>query len=485
MKRLSATDALFAYAETSTTPMNMGSVQILALPKGYKGDFFSELKEFIAARLPYVPKLSQRLVVEWVGLPYWQDVEDIDLDYHVRRTRVRSSSPRDIARKLGRLQHTPFDFNKPLFMFYLIEGLDDGRMILVQKFHHAVADGKTAVRMMDLFSDEGLLRAQQIVPDEQPTVSSGRVMRALSGVSQDIGRSWDSFRTLAGLGPALFQKDSKDMMQTLASRPVTIFNQPLSELRQFSTRHWPLERMQRIRRAAGLTYNDFGLVLLAGALRRYLDELDALPESSLLCNVPVALKTEGVSDGNAVLAMWVPIGTQLETTRERAEYVKREAVRAKEVLQGLIDSTASGPGVRLPSLAMRGMALTLSSAQIARLNPPPGNVAMSNVPAPPEQIHVAGAAVESLYGMPMLLQGQALGTTFSSYDDKVVMGLMCDEQAIPDPERILDYVNEEIDNVERAFATATPAKSKQKAKRKARPKAKTTSTRKSPARKAR
>ena len=72
--------------------MNMGSVQILALPPGYKGDYFDDFKAFLAERLDYLPKLKKRLVIDTLGLPSWVDVDDFDLDYHVRRTRVRSDA---------------------------------------------------------------------------------------------------------------------------------------------------------------------------------------------------------------------------------------------------------------------------------------------------------------------------------------------------------------------------------------------------------
>ena len=123
MDRLTATDAMFAYAETSDTPMNMGTVQILQPPSGSVDDYFETLKAFLAQRLDYLPKLKKKLVVDRMGLPCWEEVAEIDLDYHIHRTRLRSGDEHELARKLGRLQHIPFDFEKPLFMFYLIEGL--------------------------------------------------------------------------------------------------------------------------------------------------------------------------------------------------------------------------------------------------------------------------------------------------------------------------------------------------------------------------
>ncbi len=453
MTRLTATDAMFAYAHTPEVPMNMGSVQILSLPPNYKGDYFTDFKTFIAERLDYLPKLKKRLVVDTIGLPCWLDCDDFDLDYHVRRTQVRSEDEKELAKKLGRIQHVPFDFDKPLFMFYVVEGLKNGQIALVQKFHHTLADGKTAVKMMDLFSDEGLERA--IPPeneDEEPAKSSRNVVgRSLSGCVEDVRRTVGSLSGLSGAARKMVSSGGRDMMERLSARPVTIFNQPLSEKRLFAVQSWSLEELNSVRKSAGLTFNDMGLALLGGALRRYMDELDVLPEQSLVCNVPVALEVKGSKSGNAVLAIWVPLGTHLADPKERIAHMKVEADACKAFLTELLEAASAGKGIKLPSFFVRMMALPMSSQWLSQQSPPPGNVALSNVPSPAKHIHVAGARVESLYGMPMLLQAQAISCTFSSYAGQVVASILCCEEALPDPERLFVYMDEELQLLKKLY----------------------------------
>jgi diacylglycerol O-acyltransferase len=445
--------------------MNMGSVQILTLPPGYQGDYFERFKTFLAERLDYLPKLKKRLVIDALGLPSWVDVDDFDLDYHVRRTHVRSTDEHDLARKLGRLQHLPFDFDKPLFMFYIIEGLADGKIALMQKFHHAFADGKTAVRMMDLFSDEGLARAARAPGGDVETQTRSNVLgRSIAGCLEDARRTFTSLAGLAGAGRRMLNSDGKAMLDRIRARPVTIFNQPLSEKRLFATRCWSLDALNRTRKAARLTFNDMGLVLIGGALQRYLEELDVLPEQSLVCNVPVALEVSGADTGNAVMAIWVPLGTHLSDRRERIAFVKAEADDCKQFLTQVLEGAIEGGGVELPSFMVRVMALPLSSPWLARLNPPPGNVAMSNVPAPVTPIHVAGAKVDSLFGMPMLLQAQAISATFSSYAGQVVSSILCCEDALPDPERIFDYMDDELKALGKLYGVG-PASAKKTARK--------------------
>ncbi len=445
MMRLCATDSLFVFADSVDAPMNMGSVQILAPTPAQRRQLYERLRQFLIERIPYLPRNSQRLVVDPLGLPSWVDCEQPDPDFHIRRTRVRDSGAKTLFRKIGRLQHQPFDRSRPLFMFYLVEGLAEGRCALVQKYHHALADGRTAVRLLDLFSDEGSDRLPS--PDALeagPPASRSPLLRLAGGYADEVKRSLRSLPGLAGMASRLTDSATRRRVAALQERPRTVFNQPLSQRRAFAFRDWSLDDMNRTRRRLELTFNEIGLVLLGGALRRYLDEIDELPDASLVCNVPVALDTGGDDAGNAVLAMWVPIGTHIEDARERAGFVREQSAASKAWLQDMLAGAQWGPGIRLPALAMRLLGLQLGWPWLVERMPPPGNVALSNVPAPARPLHVAGVEITGLYGLPMILHGQGVSVTLSSYAGKVVTGLLCCERALPEPERVLDYMADEL-----------------------------------------
>ena len=455
MSRLTATDALFAYADTPVAPMNMGSVLILQMPAGYREGFFEKFRGFIGSRIGLLPKLKKRLVVDGIGLPVWLDCDDFDLDYHVRLTSVRSEDQRELYRKLGRLQHKPFDRSKPLFMFYVIEGLKDNRIAIMQKFHHAFADGKTAVRLLDLFSDAGIGVSSLVDDEPEMAEYDNSFARILGGAAEDMRRTWNSLPGMLGAARRLAGNGSREMVERLRSRPVTRFNNALSHERQFAFRDFSLNELNTVRRAAGLTFNDMGLAVLAGALRRYLEEIDQLPGESLVCNVPVALQMTGSETGNAVMAIWVRLGTDIENRVDRAAFIKSETTACKKYLSGVLEGASEGKGIQLPSLLVRSMALPMCSEWLLSGFPPPGNVALSNVPSPAEPIFVLGTKVESLYGMPMVLQRQGVSVTFSSYAGKVVSSILCCEHALPDPDRLFDYMQDELDAYKRSFVAST------------------------------
>ena len=87
MDHLSSLDASFLHLETPETPMHVGSLHVLELPDGYRGDFYEDVKAQLANRLHLARVLHRKLASMPFELadPVWIEDEDIDIDYHVRR----------------------------------------------------------------------------------------------------------------------------------------------------------------------------------------------------------------------------------------------------------------------------------------------------------------------------------------------------------------------------------------------------------------
>ena len=127
--------------------------------------------------------------------------------------------------------------------------------------------------------------------------------------------------------------------------------------------------------------------MCSGAMRSYLDELDALPDSSLVAMVPVGLKAKSsqsasASGGNAVGAVMVKLGTDQADPADRLQGIHHSMVTGKEAL-----------GTMTPSQILAMSALGLAPAvlgpmlKLDGITRPPFNLIISNVPGP------AGAAV--------------------------------------------------------------------------------------------
>ena len=86
MKHLSGLDAAFLHLESAEMPMHVGSLNVMDLPPGFKGDFYEHAKNRIAERMHVAELFTRKLALMPFDLsnPVWVPDEDIDLDYHIR-----------------------------------------------------------------------------------------------------------------------------------------------------------------------------------------------------------------------------------------------------------------------------------------------------------------------------------------------------------------------------------------------------------------
>src|SRR4051794_24952771 len=145
MRQLTSLDAQFLAVESARI---YGHVAFLGIydpstaPDGRLGA--PEVTRLLEERLHLLPPLTWRLKEGPLGLdlPYWVEDPDFDLDFHIRETALPSpGSDRQLADTVARLFGRPLDRGRPLWEFYVIHGLEGGRVGLLTKIHHAVVDG--------------------------------------------------------------------------------------------------------------------------------------------------------------------------------------------------------------------------------------------------------------------------------------------------------------------------------------------------------
>ena len=81
-----------------------------------------------------------------------------------------------------------------------------------------------------------------------------------------------------------------------------MLNVPIGGARRIAAQSWSLDRLKGVKAAAGVTFNDVVLAMCAGALRYYLLDEQALPDTPLIAMVPVSMRSEDDADsgGNQV-----------------------------------------------------------------------------------------------------------------------------------------------------------------------------------------
>ncbi len=127
-----------------------------------------------------VPKLRKvvRLPLLGESAPVWVDDPDFDISFHVRGAAV--PEPGDEAQLLelcARLMSSPLDRDRPLWGIWLIDGLADGRVAVLEMIHHCLADGLAGVELASV-----LLDLETRCPgDRHDTRTSGRPLRRPGG----------------------------------------------------------------------------------------------------------------------------------------------------------------------------------------------------------------------------------------------------------------------------------------------------------------
>ena len=155
-KKLSSLDSSFLYLETPEMPMHVGSMAIFRLPDGYKGDFFEEFKAMIASRLHIAPILKARLEKAPLDIdhPSWVEDDQFDIDRHIFRASL--PEPRDRAtleRIVGWMHAKLLNRARPLWEFYVFEGMKDNEIGLYSKMHHAAIDGGAGAALTSMIYD--------------------------------------------------------------------------------------------------------------------------------------------------------------------------------------------------------------------------------------------------------------------------------------------------------------------------------------------
>lgn len=79
------------------------------------------------------------------------------------------------------------------------------------------------------------------------------------------------------------------------------------------------------------TVNDVAVAIVGGGLRRYLQDKDELPDSSLSCGAPISMRHSGngSTGGNPLTQMTVSLGTDIADPLERLEAIHRSALQSK------------------------------------------------------------------------------------------------------------------------------------------------------------
>lgn len=469
MHALSPTDSAFMWLETRNQPMHVAGLNIYTPPAGSSHDYVAALladwRKHLTARAPF----NQRPVFK-LGLWYWDEDKDFDLDYHLRHLALpKPGRIRELLAMVSRLHGNLMDRNRPLWECYVIEGLPCGRFAIYTKIHHALIDGVTGARMMvESLSSTPQGYKQPLWAGDFGKHPTARQHTRPQGLLQQILELAKAGREiLPGVGASIWDMVRAQVEETAHAMPFqappTPFNVEISGSRRFAAQTYSLTRFKRIGQATGATINDVTLAICAGALRRYLEAQKALPRKPLVAMVPVSLHGETDQGGNQVSLLLAKLGTHIQDPLKRLASIVKSTGEAKKRLSTMprLQKLAHG------ATAISGMGPAMVTGAARKY--PPFNLVISNVPGPREDLYLDGSHLDEVYPVSIPTHYLALNITISGYGDNLGFGFIACRRSVPSLQRMLDYTDQSIAELETAagLATAPKAPAKARAKRSA------------------
>ncbi len=471
-KQLSEQDASYLYLETPETPQHVGGVSLVELPPDYQGDFFEDYKRHIASRIHLIPMLHQKLVQLPFDIdhPFWTDDDQVDVDYHIRHQTVpRPGRISQLEELVGRLHSNFLDRSRPLWEFYVIDGLESGQVAIYTKIHHAAMDGAASQNLIAMMYDPTPQPRSFPPPERKPgnqeKIDIPEVLRGMAGhfLRQEVRalqylpevlKAWAK----VVLPDAETLQYGKPVLPPLRT-PQTLFNVGITSQRTYAMRTLPLSRFKRVAKATDAKLNDVELAVCAGALRRYLQDHDALPKPPLTAMVPVSLNTPGEpAQANQNAAVLCSLATDVADPLKRLALIREGMLDQKRLLSNIKNALLPDLSFVGSGALVRGMVDLYRRAKLADRLPPLANLVVSNVAGPPVPLYIAGARLLSFYPCSIPFHSTALNITVESYCDSLDFGLIGCRRTVPDLAELADHLGEELGALEQALAARdTPA----------------------------
>jgi diacylglycerol O-acyltransferase len=371
-----------------------------------------------------------------------------DLAQHVHRITLRKPGTlHALLAKVCELHPQRLDRSRPLWEFYLIDGLEGGRVALYAKMHHGIVDGagfvKIILRWLSASPKDRVVRAMwegvegaTAVRREQDSLARrvGKLLRMGAGTARTAlsfsQLLWHQGMTTLGADkgvPLPFVTTSDALKAAPSAR------------RSFAHCTLPLGQVKALGKTRDATVNDMLLTVLDIALIRYLKRKHAAPAKPLVADMPVALGAGG-SGGNRIAMVQLPLGAPDLDPVERLEAIAARTRAVKGQLHG-----GAGDAAMLHSILTHGLpslweALRLQDAPLL------ANLVVSNPFGFADKRYLMGAEVDLVLPISVVAPGQVLNITAVNYVDRYQIAFLAIAEAVPDIGLLATYTEE-------AFAT--------------------------------
>lgn len=376
MPTLSPLDLAMFLLESPQRHFNVGPLVVLDPPPRLRAGFADKLHARMLKR-PAAAPFTYRLNVPRLGMPSLEEDPAFDLAQHVHRVTLKApGSQQQLFEQVSTLHQKKLDRAHALWQFYLIDGLEGGKVALFGKMHHGVIDGRTFVQVISnwlaLSPGDRTVRAMwEGVP--QRTHRSAAQTSIASRVRSALGLAKGAASTTVSLSRMLAAQamrsagigSAKSMMLPFTGVPKVLQGRS-SVKRSFSYCTLSIAEMKALGKAHGASLNDLILLSLDVALDRYLHEFGTRADKPLVIAMPVALS--GAQGGNQIAVLQFPLGGPGKSAAGRLADIRRHTATIKDVVKREASET-----VMLYTALAHGVPGMLEKLGL------PGKVAVSNM----------------------------------------------------------------------------------------------------------
>jgi diacylglycerol O-acyltransferase len=456
LDRLSRQDVSNLRVEARGMPMHVAALAILdgAHLLDHDGSLRIEhIQAELERRLVAAPRLRQLIqpVGHGLGGPLWVDEPGFDIARHVGQRHV--PPPGDDTTLLAlcaELNESPLSRTRPLWELWLLPGLADGRLGILIRLHHVVADGIASVALMGaLFdSDEATATAPPpFVPAPAPTSAAlltDRIRRDAAALARWVA-------ALAHPGDAIARVRAATTLAREAVEeraPTSSLNVPVGRGRRIRLASADLEQIRAAAHERSGTINDVVLAAVAGGARELLGSRGELTgESWLRASVPVSVRASTDRGlGNRTSLMIVPLPVGEPDPIRRLDAIVRAPSERKRRPRSV---TSAVPG---PAVVQRALLRLMDRQRLV-------NLFVSNVPGPPTTLSFMGAPVHDVFQIGALQGNVTLGVGALSYAGRLELDVVGDADACPDIDAFVDGLVATLEQLDVATTRASPARS--------------------------
>ena len=448
MRPLHPLDFIFLSLEKRQQPMHVGGLFLFQIPQDASSTFIQDLVQDIreSKSIP-IPPFNNRLN----GL-FWDKDEEFDIDHHFRHIALpHPGRIRELLVYISQEHSALIDRAKPLWTCHIIEGIEGNRFAMFFKIHHAMVDGVAGMRLIEKSLSKDPLE-KSIVPlwcveGKRTKRMKAAPVSALKGVLNTVK---EQLSIAPHVTKELYQTVFKEMKNpdyvSSFQAPGSLLNQRVSASRRFAAQSFELERLRKIAKSLGVTINDVILAICSGALREYLLSQNALPKKPLIAMVPASVRDDNSDLSNRITMILANLGTHKDKPLDRLDIIIRSVKNAKTRFRRM----TSNQILNYSAFVYGAAGLNILSGVMPKRQA--FNIVISNVPGPTEPLYWNGAKLDALYPASIILDGQALNITMTSYLGKLEVGLTGCRNALPKMQNLLTHLEDEIQIFEQIIA---------------------------------